>query len=95
MDISLSEWLTLMEALDKGLAHSGITEFYYLSRMILCKSENEFDKYDMLFNEYSTVRYPEIGMAVTGAVIAAIGIGTGMLVDHLQVKANAKKKLNT
>ena len=50
---------------------------------------------NMLFNEYSTVRYPEIGMAVTGAVIAAIGIGTGMLVDHLQAKANAKKKLNT
>ncbi|MCR5107961.1 MAG: VWA containing CoxE family protein [Lachnospiraceae bacterium] len=52
MDISLSEWLSLIDALDKGLCASGITGFYYLSRMILLKSENEFDRYDALFEEY-------------------------------------------
>ena len=52
MDVSLSEWLTLIDAVDKGLTHASLTEFYYISRMILCKSENEFDKYDMLFNDY-------------------------------------------
>ena len=52
MDISLSEWLTLIDAVDKGLTHASLTEFYYISRMILCKNENEFDKYDMLFNDY-------------------------------------------
>ena len=52
MNVSLSEWLSLVEALDKGLVHSNFTEFYYVARMILVKSENEFDKFDMLFDEY-------------------------------------------
>lgn len=49
--ISLSEWLTLQEALDKNLCHSSLTEFYYLARMILVKSETDFDKFDMAFEE--------------------------------------------
>lgn len=49
--ITLSEWLTLQEALDKGLAHSSLTEFYYLARMILVKSETDFDKFDLAFDE--------------------------------------------
>ncbi len=52
MDVSLSEWLSLIDALDRGLCGSSITGFYYVSRMILLKSENEFDKYDLLFDEY-------------------------------------------
>ena len=52
LDVSLSEWLSLIEAMDKGLIHASLTEFYYVSRMILVKSENEFDKYDMIFDEY-------------------------------------------
>lgn len=52
LDISLSEWLTLMEALEKGLAGSSLTQFYYLARMILVKSETDFDKFDMAFEEH-------------------------------------------
>ncbi len=51
LDVSLSEWLTLQEALDKGLAASSLTQFYYLSRSILVKSETDFDKFDMAFLE--------------------------------------------
>lgn len=51
LDISLSEWLALQEALDKGLCQSSLTEFYYVARMILVKSETDFDKYDMAFEE--------------------------------------------
>lgn len=51
LDVSLSEWLTLQDALDQGLCHSSLTEFYYLSRMILVKSETEYDKFDMAFDE--------------------------------------------
>lgn len=51
LHITLSEWLTLMDALDKGLAGSSLTQFYYLARMILVKSEVEFDKFDMAFEE--------------------------------------------
>ena len=52
MDISLNEWLTLIEAMDKGLCQSSLVEFYYIARMILVKSETEFDKFDMAFDEY-------------------------------------------
>lgn len=51
LDVSLSEWLTLQDALQQGLCHSSLTEFYYVSRMILVKSETEFDKFDMAFDE--------------------------------------------
>ncbi len=51
LQITLSEWLTLQEALDKGLCESSLTQFYYLARMILVKSETDFDKFDMAFEE--------------------------------------------
>ena len=44
LNITLSEWLTLQEALDKGLCNSSLTQFYYVARMILVKSETDFDK---------------------------------------------------
>ena len=52
MDVTLSEWLTLVEALDKGLCNSSLTDFYYIARMILAKNETEYDKFDMAFDEY-------------------------------------------
>lgn len=49
--VTLGEWLTLQEALDKGLCGSSLTRFYYVARMILVKSETDFDKFDMAFDE--------------------------------------------
>ena len=49
--VTLGEWLTLQEALDKGLCESSLTSFYYVARMILVKSETDFDKFDMAFDE--------------------------------------------
>ena len=51
LDVSLSEWLTLQDALQQGLCHSSLTEFYYVARMILVKSETEYDKFDLAFDE--------------------------------------------
>jgi len=51
LEVSLGEWLDLQEALDKGLCESSLTQFYYVPRMILVKSETEFDKFDMAFEE--------------------------------------------
>lgn len=48
---SISEWMVLMEALDKGLMHN-MSDFYYLARAILVKSETHFDQYDVAFQEY-------------------------------------------
>ncbi|MBR6326986.1 MAG: VWA containing CoxE family protein [Lachnospiraceae bacterium] len=49
--VTLGEWLDLQEALDKGLCGGTLTGFYYLARMILVKSETDYDKYDMAFEE--------------------------------------------
>jgi len=51
LNVSLAEWITLQEALSKGLCNSSLTEFYYVSRMILVKSETDYDKFDMAFLE--------------------------------------------
>ena len=52
LDISLNEWLSLIEALDKGLCDSSFMSFYYLCRCILIKSESDYDKLDVIFAEY-------------------------------------------
>ena len=52
MEVSLGEWLSFVEAMDRGLCRSSITEFYYIARMILVKTETDFDQFDMIFNEY-------------------------------------------
>lgn len=51
LDVSLTEWLTLMDALDKGICESSLTRFYYVARMVLVKSETNYDKFDMAFEE--------------------------------------------
>ncbi len=49
--VSLTEWMTLMEALSKGYI-SNLNEFYYLARAILIKNESHFDQYDAAFQQY-------------------------------------------
>lgn len=49
--VSITEWMTLMEALSKGYI-SNLDEFYYLARAILVKSEAYYDHYDVAFQEY-------------------------------------------
>lgn len=50
--VGLTEWLTLMEALGKGLAGSSLLRFYHLSRAICVKSETHFDRFDQAFAHY-------------------------------------------
>mgnify|MGYP003312630698 FL=1 len=52
LKISMTEWITYMEALDKGLAYSSLEGLYNLGRMILVKTESDFDKFDIAFMEY-------------------------------------------
>jgi uncharacterized protein with von Willebrand factor type A (vWA) domain len=49
---SMQEWLCLQRALSLGLHQSSLTEFYYLARSILVKTEGEYDKFDLAFAEY-------------------------------------------
>ena len=52
LEVSINEWMTLVEALDKGLANSSLMGFYQLCRSILIKTESEYDKFDQIFSEY-------------------------------------------
>ncbi len=47
--VTLREYLTLLEAMDKGVAMYDIEEFYYLSRSALVKDERHLDKFDQVF----------------------------------------------
>jgi len=61
LPISITEYMTLMEALNKGLIHN-MLEFYYTSRSILCKNEHHFDIYDIAFANFfkeAMVQFPE------------------------------------
>ncbi|MCQ4635208.1 VWA domain-containing protein [Anaerovorax odorimutans] len=60
LEVSINEWMALVEALDKGLAKSSLTGFYHLCRSILIKSESDYDKFDAVFAEYfKNVQTPE------------------------------------
>lgn len=50
--VSLTEWMTLMDALARGFAFSSLSAFYFLARAILVKSETNFDRYDLAFSRY-------------------------------------------
>src|SRR5207245_426837 len=52
LPVSIKEWLTLLEAMQKGVISPSIDEFYYLSRTTLVKDEQNFDKFDRAFGEY-------------------------------------------
>jgi uncharacterized protein with von Willebrand factor type A (vWA) domain len=47
--VTLREYLTLMEALDKDLADKSVEDFYFLSRACLVKDERNLDKFDRVF----------------------------------------------
>src|SRR6266571_4400228 len=47
--VTLREYLTLMEAMERDLAGRRVEDFYYLSRAILIKDERNLDKFDRVF----------------------------------------------
>lgn len=47
--VTVTEWLTFMEALRQGLAHNSMIDFYYLARSVLIKSETQYDAFDRAF----------------------------------------------
>ena len=48
--VTLREYLTLLEAMDAGLANYSIDDFYYLSRSCLVKDESNLDRFDRVFS---------------------------------------------
>jgi uncharacterized protein with von Willebrand factor type A (vWA) domain len=52
LPVSVKEYLTLLEAMEKKVIGQSIDEFYYLSRATLVKDEANFDKFDRAFAEF-------------------------------------------
>ena len=52
MKTSITELLTLLEAMQKGLAQYSVDDFYYLSRACLVKDESQLDRFDRIFAAY-------------------------------------------
>jgi uncharacterized protein len=49
LPVSLKEYLTLIEALDKDVIPEKVEDFYYLARTALVKDERHIDKFDQVF----------------------------------------------
>jgi hypothetical protein len=49
---TVTEFMTLMQALHLGLARSNLDTFYHMARAILVKSEAHYDQYDQVFAHF-------------------------------------------
>jgi hypothetical protein len=50
--VTIREYLTFLEALDRGIAEYSVDDFYYLSRTSLVKHEQHLDRFDLLFKYF-------------------------------------------
>lgn len=50
--VSLQEYLSLLEAVQKGLPNQSVDNFYSLCKTTLIKHEQHYDKFDQLFGAY-------------------------------------------
>jgi hypothetical protein len=65
LPVSLREYLTLIEAMDAGIAAFSVDDFYYLSRSCLVKDETNLDKFDRVFGKvFKGLEPPEDGETV-------------------------------
>lgn len=52
LPVSIREYLTLLEAMQMGVGEFSVDDFYFLSRSILVKKEENLDRFDQLFGHY-------------------------------------------
>jgi uncharacterized protein with von Willebrand factor type A (vWA) domain len=52
MNTSITEILTLLEAMEKGVAGQSVDDFYFLSRAALVKDESQLDLFDRIFGAF-------------------------------------------
>jgi uncharacterized protein with von Willebrand factor type A (vWA) domain len=50
--VTIKEFLTLLEAMEKGVLQPSMDDFYYMSRLCLVKDEANYDKFDRAFAAY-------------------------------------------
>ena len=59
LKVSLNEWITLLEGLQKGLHDCTLSGFYVLCRAIVVTSEVDLDRFDQVFLEFFQGIEPE------------------------------------
>ena len=52
LPVSVKEYLMLCEAMEQGVIHGSVDDFYHLSRICLVKDEANFDRFDRAFAAY-------------------------------------------
>jgi uncharacterized protein with von Willebrand factor type A (vWA) domain len=50
--VTITEWLSFIEALYRGFFNSNLNHLYYIGRAFLVKSEAYYDMFDLAFQEY-------------------------------------------
>ena len=65
LPVSVKEYLMLCEAMEQGVIHGSVDDFYHLSRICLVKDEANFDRFDRAFAAYFK------GVAALDAVLPA------------------------
>src|SRR5688500_15070201 len=49
--VSITEWMSLMQALSQGFAYASLDRFYVLARALLVYDVSYYDAYDLAFKE--------------------------------------------
>lgn len=52
LPVTLTEFLTLLEALSQRVTAHSVEEFYYLARAALVKDERHYDRFDQVFGSH-------------------------------------------
>ena len=74
--VSIKEFLTLLEAMERGVGGQSLDDFYYLARLVLVKDEAHFDKFDRAFAHYFK--------GVTAAFDANSGVPLDWLIERMK-----------
>ncbi len=82
--VSIQEFLTLLEALQRGVIAPSLDDFYYLSRLTLVKDEAHYDKFDRAFGHYFK--------GVSAAVDGGAAIPLDWLVQRMQRQLSEEQR---
>jgi len=82
--VTIKEFLTLLEAMDKQLIGQSFDDFYYLARLALVKDEAHYDKFDRAFAHYFK--------GVNAAFDANSGIPLDWLLKKMQRELTPEQK---
>jgi uncharacterized protein len=82
--VTIKEFLTLLEAMEKNVIGPSMDDFYYVSRLTLVKDEAHFDKFDRAFAQYFK--------GINAAFETNTGIPLDWLIKRMERELTAEQK---